>query len=249
MEAARVCALRGHHVTLYEKRKLGGALLEAAIPEFKTDLRPLIQYLSAQVEKLNVGVIYKEAAAKGLVDGGYDAVIIATGANMAKPDIPGIDNPNVSDALQVLNNKAETGQKVAVIGAGLVGTEVGLFLAEKGKEVLFIEMMDTVMNGTTPDEKQVYELRFKDYPVSFHPGQRLERISDNHIITTDRFGRRTEMSVDSVVLASGFRPERGLIEDLMDKPTLRVFEAGDCVRPRKILDAILEGHLAAKLLD
>ena len=168
---------------------------------------------------------------------------------MAKPDIPGIDNPNVSDALQVLNNKAETGQKVAVIGAGLVGTEVGLFLAEKGKEVLFIEMMDTVMNGTTPDEKQVYELRFKDYPVSFHPGQRLERISDNHIITTDRFGRRTEMSVDSVVLASGFRPERGLIEDLMDKPTLRVFEAGDCVRPRKILDAILEGHLAAKLLD
>lgn len=249
MEAARVCALRGHDVSLYEKRKLGGALLEASIPEFKLDLRPLIQYLSTQMEKLNVKVLYEEATVKGLKGGGYDAVIVATGAKIIKPDIPGIDNPNVSNALQVLNNEAETGQKVAVIGAGLVGTEVGLFLSEKGKEVLFIEMLDTVMNGTTPDEKQVYELRFKEYPVSFHTGQRLESISGNTIITVDRFGRRTEMPVDSVVIASGFRPDRTLIEGLTEEPALRLFEAGDCVRPRKILDAILEGHLAAKLLD
>jgi 2,4-dienoyl-CoA reductase-like NADH-dependent reductase (Old Yellow Enzyme family)/thioredoxin reductase len=248
MEAARVCALRGHDVTLYEKRKLGGVLLEAAIPDFKMDLRPFIQYLSTQVEKLNVKVLYEEATAKGLISGGYNAVIVATGANLVRPDIPGIDGPNVTDALQVLNNEAETGEKVALIGAGMVGTEVGLYLSEQGKEVVFIEMMDSIMNGTTPDEKQVYEKRFKEFKVSFHTGQRLESVSGKNIITIDRFGRRTEMTVDSVVLASGFRPDRGLIEDLMHEATLQVAEAGDCVSPRKVLDAIKDGHLAAKLL-
>lgn len=249
MEAARICALRGHNVTLFEKRQLGGALIEASVPDFKADLKPLISYMVTQMDKLKINVIREEATIESLRDGGFDAVIVATGSTLALPDVPGIHNNNVTDALQVLNGSAQTGKRVAVIGSGIVGTEVGLYLAEQGKEVLFIEMMDTIMNGTTPDEKQVYELRFEECNVSFHTGQRLESISGNHIITVDRFGSRTEMSADSVVLASGFNPNRGLIEGLMDEPTLKIFEAGDCVRPRKILDAILEGHLAAKLLD
>ncbi|UCH07249.1 MAG: FAD-dependent oxidoreductase, partial [Deltaproteobacteria bacterium] len=249
MEAARICALRGHNVTLFEKRQLGGALIEASVPDFKADLKPLISYMVTQMDKLKINVIYEEATIESLRDGGFDAVIVATGSTLALPDVPGIHSNNVTDALLVLNGSAQTGKRVAVIGSGMVGTEVGLYLAEQGKEVLFIEMMDTIMNGTTPDEKQVYELRFEECNVSFHTGQRLESISGNHIITVDRFGSRTEMSADSVVLASGFNPNRGLIEGLMDEPTLKIFEAGDCVRPRKILDAILEGHLAAKLLD
>src|SRR5512139_642109 len=100
MEAARVCALKGHDVTLYEKRELGGALLEASIPEFKApDLKPLVAYLKTQVEKTGVKVIPREATLADLTGGAgargghggdmgdgavlggpFDAVIVATGA-------------------------------------------------------------------------------------------------------------------------------------------------------------------------
>lgn len=248
MEAARVCALRGHHVTLFEKRKLGGALIEASVPDFKADLKPLIAYFITQLDKLKINVIHEEATIESLKDGGFEAVIVAAGSTVLLPDVPGINSNNVTDALQVLNGSAKTGQKVAVIGAGLVGTEVGLYLAEQGKEVLFVEMMDTIMNGTTPDEKQVYELRLKECNVSYHVGQRLESVSGKIFTLLDRYGVRTELSADTIVLASGFRPNRSLIEGLQANPGLQIFEAGDCVSPRKIYDAIHEGHLAAKLL-
>ncbi|MFH1490073.1 MAG: FAD-dependent oxidoreductase [Pseudomonadota bacterium] len=249
MEAARVCALRGHEVTLYEKRKLGGALIEASIPEFKIDLRPLVSYLATQMDKLKIKVLSEEATAKSLSDGGFDAVIVATGASPVKPAIPGIDSASVTDALQVLNGSAKTGQKVAVIGAGLVGTEVGLFLGEQGKEVLFIEMLDTVMNGITFDERQVYENRLRECRVFFHTGQRLEIVSGKKMVLINRFGARTEMTADTIVLASGFRPNRDLIDQLRSKSNVQVLEVGDCVSPRKVFDAIHDGHLAAKLLN
>jgi len=251
MEAARVCALKGHRVTLYEKRELGGALLEAAIPDFKApDLRPLVDYLRTQTEKLGIGVVTEDATAQTIRTGGYDAVIVATGAiPLGLEDVPGIDGPNVTGAADVLWGKAHLGDTVAVIGGGIVGTEVGLFLAEQGKQVVFVEMLDTFMNNITFDEKLVYEERFAGLDVSIHAGRRLESVSAEGITVIDRFGSRTSLKVDSVVVAAGFRPDRSLIESLADEPGLEVLEAGDCVRPRKIFDAIHEGHLAAKLLD
>ena len=249
MEAARVCALRGHEVTLYEKRKLGGALIEASIPEFKIDLRPLISYFVTQMDKLKINIINEEATSQSILGGGFDVVIVATGAAPNKPNIPGIDSAIVTDALQVLGGSAKTGEKVAVIGAGLVGTEVGLFLGEQGKEVIFIEMMDTIMNGIVFDEKQVYENRLNECKVSFHTGQRLESVSADKMVLIDKFGARSEMTADTIVLASGFRPNRDLIDQLKSDSDQKVLEVGDCMSPRKIFDAIHEGHLAAKLLN
>jgi pyruvate/2-oxoglutarate dehydrogenase complex dihydrolipoamide dehydrogenase (E3) component len=131
----------------------------------------------------------------------------------------------------------------------MVGTEVGLFLAEQGKEVAFIEMADTVMNGIINDEKQVYENRLKNCQVSFHTGKRLESVSNKNFTLVDRYGVRTEMTADTIVLACGFKPNRSLIDSLKKEAQLQFFEVGDCVRPRKIYDAIHEGHLAAKLLN
>jgi len=79
-------------------------------------------------------------------------------------------------------------------------------------------------------------------------GKRLESVSDQGITVTDRFGIRTAITADTVVLAAGFRPNRDLIDSLRKDPKLQVFDVGDCVRPRKIFDAIHDGHLAAKLL-
>ncbi|OFV80001.1 MAG: NADH oxidase [Acidobacteria bacterium RBG_16_64_8] len=251
MEAARVCALKGHQVTLYEKRELGGALLEASIPPFKApDLRPLVDYLRTQIRKLEIEVITEEATAEAVRDGGYDAVIVAAGATpCALDEVPGIDHSNVWSASQVLNDEAALGDRVAVIGGGMVGTEVGLFLAEQGKAVIFVEMLLTFMNNVTFDEKLVYERRFKDLNVTVHTGKRLVGVSDGGITVADRCGAQTFLATDSVVLAAGYRPNRGLIDALSDDPKIRVFAAGDCVRPQKIFDAIHEGHLAAKLLN
>ena len=251
MEAARVCALKGHQVTLYEKRELGGALLEASIPEFKApDLKPLISYLRTQTKKLNIRVINEEATAQAVQTGGFDAVIVAAGATpLMLEDVHGITHQKVTSASQVLHGKAKLGQKIAVIGGGIVGTEVGLFLAEQGKEVVFVEMLDTFMNNITFDEKLVYEERFRKLKVSIHTGKRLESVSDKGITVVDRYGIRTTISADTVVLAAGFKPNRDLIDSLRKVPKLQVFEVGDCVRPRKIFDAIHDGHLAAKLLN
>ncbi len=251
MEAARVCALKGHEVTLYEKRELGGVLLEASIPEFKApDLRPLIAYFTTQLDKLGIKVIKEEATPGSIRDARFDAVIVAAGATaLALEDVPGITAEKVTTATQVLHGEARLGQTVAVIGGGIVGTEVGLVVAEQGKEVVFVEMLDTFMNNITSDEKLVYEGRFNSLKVSVHTGKRLEAVTEDGITVVDRFGKKTTIPVDSVVLAAGFRPNRELIDSLMEDPKLKVFEVGDCVRPRKIFDAIHDGHIAAKLVD
>jgi 2-enoate reductase len=225
-------------------------LIEASIPDFKApDLKPLIDYLRTQVKKLKINVVKEEATAKSIENGKFDAVIVAAGAApLALEDVRGITHPKVTSASQVLHGEAKLGQKIAVIGGGIVGTEVGLFLAEQGKEVVFIEMLDTFMNNITFDEKLVYEERFKNLIVSIHTGKRLEGVSDQGATVVDRYGVRTTISADTVVLAAGFRPNRDLIDRLRKIPNLHVFEAGDCIRPRKIFDAIHEGHLAAKLL-
>ena len=79
--------------------------------------------------------------------------------------------------------------------------------------------------------------------------KRLTSVSDGNISVVDRYGNRTAIEADTVVLASGFRPVRDLAEGLRNESGLQVFEAGDCVKARKIFDAIHEGHLAAKLLE
>jgi 2,4-dienoyl-CoA reductase-like NADH-dependent reductase (Old Yellow Enzyme family)/thioredoxin reductase len=251
MEAARVAALKGHEVTLHEKRELGGALIEASIPEFKApDLKPLVAYLKTQVAKTGVKVVAKEATVDDLAGGAFDAVIVATGATaLGLEDIPGISDPKVATAAQVLHGEAVLGDRVAVIGGGIVGTEVGLVVAETGRHVTFIEMLDEFMCNITFDERQVYELRFKDLNVSVNTGQKLVEVTATGVRTVDRNGAESEFPADSVVLAAGFRPNRELIEALAAHPQIKVAEVGDCVRPRKIYDAIHDGHLAAKLLD
>lgn len=251
MEAARVAALKGHDVTLYEKRGLGGALIEASIPEFKApDLKPLVAYLKTQVAKSGVKLVAKEATLTDLTGGKYGAVIVATGATaLGLEGTPGITDPKVVAAADVLHGRAMLGEKVAVIGGGIVGAEVGLVVAEGGRQVTFIEMLDEFMCNITFDERQVYELRFKDLDVSIQTGRRLVEVTGAGVKVVDNLGAETEIAADSVVLAAGFRPNRELIDGLRGFPHIKVVEVGDCVRPRKIYDAIHDGHLAAKLLD
>ncbi len=250
MEAARVCALRGHNVSLYEKRKLGGALLEASVPEFKADIRRLLSYYDAQMEKLNINVINEEATIETIKAGEFDAVIVAAGAALNRLDVPGIDKPIVTDALAVLGGKAETGKRVVVVGGGVTGTEVGLFLAEQGKEVTFIEMLDEFMCGVghnrTAYACKLGECGAAGNGVTVCTGTRLDSVLNDAAVVVGKDGKRQQLPADSIVLASGFLPQTALRDHLEEETSAEVYGVGDCLGPRMIFDAIHEGFLTAR---
>jgi 2,4-dienoyl-CoA reductase-like NADH-dependent reductase (Old Yellow Enzyme family)/thioredoxin reductase len=247
MEAARVAAQRGHNVTLYERRKLGGALIEAAIPEFKADLRPLIKYYLTQMEKLKIKVIQEEATAGTIKAGKFDAAIVAVGAEMRRPDVSGVDKRNVAEVLAVLNGQA-VGQRVHIVGGGMIGVEVGLFLAEQGKEIIFTTRRDEFMSGVEPSQRMAYRERMAGRTITIYTGRRLDKVLDKGAVVEDKNGNRQEIPVDSVVLASGFAPLTTLREQLERQANLEVYAIGDCVSPRVIYDAIHEGYWAARRL-
>ena len=246
MEAARVLALRGHKVTLFEKRKLGGSLNEASIPDFKADLRPLISYFANQMDVLGVSVVNKEATLDDIEKGRFEAVVVATGAAPAHLDIPGIDGKNVAGAMEVLRGEAEVGAKVLVVGGGMVGIETALMIADRCRQVTIAEMLDDAMVSLTTDERVIYGQRLGQHKAVIKTGRRLIRVSERGAILVDRLGREEEITCDTVVLAIGFRPQRELIDRLADEGKHEVIEVGDCVSSRKILDAIHDAFTLAR---
>lgn len=134
MEAARVLALRGHHVTLYEKNdRLGGQLRYAYIPPGREEIKNIITYLERQISKLKVNVkMGTEADLQILEKERPDAVIVATGGRPIMPGIPGIKGENVYNASSVLEGNATIGKDVVIIGGGTVGCEVALYVARQG---------------------------------------------------------------------------------------------------------------------
>jgi pyruvate/2-oxoglutarate dehydrogenase complex dihydrolipoamide dehydrogenase (E3) component len=247
MEAARVAALKGHQVTLYEKRKLGGRLHEASIPAFKSDLLPLIKYYARQMEKIsNIEVVMKDVTPEEIIKGKFDAVVVATGGKPLALDIQGIDNKKVVDWEAAIQG-APLGDNLLVVGGGLIGTELALHLAKQGKKVTMVEMLDQVAGGVEKAALAVVFGMIAELKIGVHTGQRLEMVTDKGAITVDRYGRKKEFAVDNVILAVGLGPQRDFAKALEDTD-MEVSVVGDAYKPRKIYDAIHEGHNAVRFL-
>ncbi len=245
MEAARVASLRGHDVTLYEKRRLGGRLNEASVPDFKADLRPLIKYLCTQVEKSKIKVVDEEATPENIQKANYETLILAAGGVPIEPDIPGKDNPRVLKVCDVLNGDKRVGNRVAVIGGAHVGAETAWWLAQQNKKVIMIEMLDDIAAGIPLMLRSVILNEINKLGVKIYTGTRLEEVAGNEIITVDRLGGKKSFNVDSVVLATGFAPNTQL-KKMFIQTCDEVYVVGDCRMPRLIFDAIHEGHIAAR---
>lgn len=241
MEAARVCKLRGHEVTLFEEKELGGLLHEASVPEFKSDIRPLCKYLITQIEKLGIPVEHKKASAADLA--GYDAVICATGSRPILPDVPGIDKPGVMDALEVLNGARKPEGRIAVIGGGLVGTETALHLAEQGMHTTLVEMLPKIMNGVAATDQLAYSERIAKADMEVCTGTRLVSIGDGEITVSDRTGTHT-IPVDSVIIAIGLKAQDSLYGELCAQGK-EAYLVGDAVHPGKIFDAFHTAYRVA----
>ncbi|MDD5094408.1 MAG: FAD-dependent oxidoreductase [Dehalococcoidia bacterium] len=249
MEAARVAASRGHKVTLWEREaRLGGKLIPASVPDFKQDIRPLIDYLSTQVWKLGVKVeSMKEATLELILDAKPDVVIIATGASPLVPEVPGIGAENVASALDVLLGKKETGSTVVVVGGGLVGCETAAYLARKGGKVTVVEMMgQLVPEGMSANGMMgLMELVEKSKVKVMLNTRLLEVGKDCAIVNAG--GSRRELKADSIVMALGFKPQ-SVLHDALAGKVPELYAVGDCVQPRNIMHAMWEGFHTSRLI-
>lgn len=242
MEAARVCALRGHEVTLFEKRKLGGMLNEASAPDFKADMRKLIVYYENQMKKLKVNVVMKEASKEDLKD--FDSVIVASGSNPITLKVPGAQGENVFLATDILNNIPQMGEKVTVIGGGAVGIETGLWLSEAGKQVTIVEMRDQILIGEMIINMAVYQEMIAKYGMKVLTGKTLKSIEKDRVTVTAKDGSEEIIEGDAVIMAAGLKANRTLRDELCEDPDMEVYSAGDTNKPRKIYDAVHEGYIA-----
>ncbi|MFC1966782.1 FAD-dependent oxidoreductase, partial [Chloroflexota bacterium] len=249
MEAAIVAKSREHKVTLWEKSNvLGGNLIPASIPDFKQDYHRLIGYLSTQMKKLGVIVeLDKEATAELVQQLKPDAVFLATGSRPLIPDIPGIEMDKVVTASDLLLGKKEAGESVVVVGGGLVGCETAVYLAQKGKKVTVVEILGSVA-GDMGTRDRMYLLKLlSEAKVKILTKTMISEITDKGITVTDECGDRSTLKADTVVLAVGLKSNNHLLKALMDKVPA-VYAIGDCVEPRKVINAIWEGYRIARLV-
>jgi 2,4-dienoyl-CoA reductase (NADPH2) len=245
MEAARVAALRGHRVSLYEKKEtLGGHLPAASALAVKSDIRWLNTYLATQMEKLGVEVhLNTEATAQTVAEERPDAVILAAGGTHIVPDIPGVTADNVALAADVLTGRKDVGDNVVVVGGGLVGCEAAEFLAAKGKKVTVLEMLDRIANDIGTTTRWTAVSRLRKAGVRIETKAKAEAITDKGVKAT-REGTPLFFEGGSVVLAVGLKAEKTLAQELEGR-VADLHVIGDCVEPRRIGEAMSEGFLAA----
>lgn len=247
MEAARVAALRGHDVTLYEKEeKLGGQLLPASVPQFKQPIKDQVQYLENQIKKLGVKIELAREATPGLVkELKPEVVILATGATPLIPEIPGAQTENVATASDILLGKREAGEKVVIVGGGEVGSELAWFLAEKGKKVTIVEMLYGVAMDMNLFSRFYLLNKLAELGVEVLIATTAEEITDKGVVAVDMSGNRQVIEADTVALAVGFRSNNDLEEKLKGEVP-ELYTIGDCVKPGKILGAIHGGARVAR---
>ena len=251
MEAARTATMRGHEVTLYEAGpQLGGNLVPGGTHSFKQDVQRLNKWYQRELNELKVDVrLNTKADAVTLREAGADAVILAVGASPVVPNIPGIDKALTS--IDVLSGKKEIGEKVVVIGGGLVGCEIALEHAMEGKSVTVIEAMDSILSAgalVPIMNKMALEDLLSHHKVAIRTGCKVESVNDEGVVITEQAGgKQVSVPADTVVLAIGFRPLPSMAQDMYGCGA-DIYEIGDGREVGTIMSSIWDGYEVARAL-
>ena len=244
LEAARVAALRGHDVTLFEKTtSLGGQLNIACVPPRKEEMRRAAQDLIHAV--CNAGVhlcMGQTRTAEQLKDAGFEAVINAVGAHSAAPRIPGIDSVNVADAWKVLAGEQQVYGTVAVIGGGMVGCETAEYLAARGCKVSVIEMMDKIAAGESTTILPTLLENYKTYGVEQYPSHKVKEFRMDAVVCENKDGAEVTIPCDYIVLAMGARSNE-FDAAALEAAGIPVYAIGDAAgKAADISNAIRTGY-------
>ena len=252
MEAARVAALRGHNVALYEqKNKLGGHLIAGSVPEFKKDIRKLVIWYERQLKKLDVIIHTNSPVTIDMIRSkAPDEIIFATGSKPIIPSINGIDNPKVAHCIDVLNGNAPLGKNVVVLGGGLVGCEIALWAVEKGCSLTLIEKLPGLMASgpaVSKENKQMTLDLLAVKGVKIVLSTTLSRVQEDELVLIDNRFSQSKLSYDTLVIAAGMQREDRLFLDA-EKIFKRVRRIGDCLNVRNIQGAIWDAYEVVRRL-
>lgn len=247
MEAARILTLRGHEVTLYEKSSvLGGNLIPAGAHDFKTEIDSLTDYYRNQMKKLKVDIrMNTEVTPEMLKASDADAIILATGSVPVMPrSISGIEKA-VSGVDALLGKKA-VGEKVIIVGGGLVGCEIAYGYAREGKDVTIVEALDQILSlGNVPGMNKAMLLdAFEFYGTKIYTGTRLKSVTDDGAVVELSDGTEKKLFADTVIMSIGYRPLPSLKESLKDSG-IPVYEIGDGNQVGNVMTCIAEAYETA----
>ncbi|MCQ2452370.1 MAG: NAD(P)/FAD-dependent oxidoreductase [Oscillospiraceae bacterium] len=247
MQAALTCAERGHQVILCEKTdRLGGTLrCESKVP-FKPNLD---RYLNAQAAavaanpaiELRLNTAVTPALAEELKP---DVIFAATGARPVKPPIPGIDGEHVISAEEAYQAPEKAGNRVVILGAGLVGIELGIFLAMQGRKITILEMAPTMNDGGNFLHASGLRVQIKKYGIDIHCSTKASSITEEGVIGQTEAGD-TLFPADTVIYAVG---QRSVSEEALalNYCAPEFYMLGDCVSPRNITAATSAAYTLAR---
>jgi len=249
MEAAIIAAQRRHRVTLFEKEQtVGGQLLIAAVPPYKGEFEEITKYLSTQLEKAKVSIkLGVEATMADIESINPDVVFLATGGVPFIPEIQGTETGNVVIAEEVLAGRVEVGERVIVIGGELVGCETAEFLAEAGKKVTITRRGQAMASTLAPNVREPLLGRLTNKGVTMLTSIHYEEVTVRGLVITSKEGQKHTIHCDTIVLAAGSKPNTKLLTALKDRG-LEVYQIGDCLKPRSLLEALADGFHTARNL-
>ena len=207
MEAAIVCAKRGHSVTLYEKSdKLGGVFIAAAAPSFKEKDKALINWYRREITKYPIEVKLN-CEVTDVNSLGADEVIVATGAKPNRIPVKGAEN--AVEAIDYLLQNKSVGEKIVIVGGGLTGCEIAYDLYLQGKEPVIVEMKNDLIVSDKICLANTSYLRdfFNANKVSVYLEAKTQEIRENGVTITDKDGKTVEIEADSVILSVGYKPD------------------------------------------
>lgn len=258
MEAARVAALRGHSVDLYERTDhLGGLLWYATTPDFKQDLRRMVDWWSGQLVRLGVTVhLGRELTAGSPILCSADEVVVATGGLPVRPvEVSGLDRANVID-VRDLHRGRPVGARVVVAGGGASGADTALELALAGHRVTVVERLDEIASDLIVLNRTALMRRLVEARVTVLTSHSVRAIDDDGVRLAPTDGRGGSgaggsgvvvVPADTVVLAFGVRPNMALTGPVVREDP-RVHVVGDCVEPSDVGEAVHAAFLAALVI-
>ncbi len=247
MVAAITACDRGHEVILVEKADaLGGALKHSEKVPFKDDMRRYKDYLIRQVEKRDIDVRLGTPITEALYDEiAPDYTIAATGATPIMPAFADMGALTHMDALEAHDRIDELGERVVVIGGGLVGCETAIHLARNGKKVTIVEMLDGIAGDANDFYLSAIMEQIGISGIEVRTGARCERFTSEGVLIVDEAGESELLPCDAAVLSVGMKSNREPAEMLRAKAGFTHFrDVGDCVMPKQIRQAVHHGYFA-----
>jgi len=203
MEAAITLKKRGHQVELFEKNKLGGQFNLASLPPNKEVLKELVDYFATEIDLQKIKLVHKEATKTDFENGNYDAVIMATGA---VPDIPPIKGLKDFYWTEFLNDEdLPHGQKVLVVGGGLIGLEVASKLVDGDNSVTIVEVMDEIGRGMEMIEKAMTLKKLRSKNIDIFLNHKVVEVKGSKVLLEGKDENKVIDGIDKIVITTGMK--------------------------------------------